>query len=79
MLRLDALVSSRHLPNNVVSSRKFLQILASISTVGLVEPVIVARIVDDEGRFRILDGRLRVEAVRRLNSTEVLLLICTES
>ncbi|SMG39571.1 plasmid partitioning protein RepB C-terminal domain-containing protein [Paraburkholderia susongensis] len=78
MLQLDALVSSRHLPNNVTSSRKFLQILASISTVGLVEPVVVARIADDESRFRILDGRLRVEAVRRLNSTEVLCLVATD-
>lgn len=78
MLRLDALVSSRHLPNNVTSSRKFLQVLASIATVGLVEPVIVARIADDEGRFRILDGRLRAEAVRRLNFTEVLCLVATD-
>ncbi|MFM0305999.1 plasmid partitioning protein RepB C-terminal domain-containing protein [Paraburkholderia sediminicola] len=78
MLQLDALVSSRPLPHNVIKSRKFLQILASISTVGLVEPVIVARIADDEGRFRILDGRLRVEAVRRLNSTEVLCLVATD-
>jgi ParB-like chromosome segregation protein Spo0J len=78
MLRLDALVSSRHLPNNATSSKKFLQILASISTVGLVEPVIVARIADDEGRFRILDGRLRVEALRRLGLTEALCLVATD-
>ncbi|RKF36719.1 plasmid partitioning protein RepB C-terminal domain-containing protein [Paraburkholderia fungorum] len=78
MLQLDALVSSRPLPHNVISSRKFLQILASIAAVGLVEPVFVARIADDEGRFRILDGRLRVEAVRRLNSTEVLCLVATD-
>ncbi|CAE6820730.1 MULTISPECIES: plasmid partitioning protein RepB C-terminal domain-containing protein [Paraburkholderia] len=78
MLQLDALVSSRHLPNNATSTKKFLQILASVATVGLVEPLIVARIADDEGMFRILDGRLRVEALRRLHSTEALCLIATD-
>lgn len=78
MLQLDALVSSRPLPNIATSTKKFLQILASISTVGLVEPVIVVRITDDESRFRILDGRLRVEAIRRLGLRDVLCLIATD-
>jgi ParB-like chromosome segregation protein Spo0J len=78
MLRLDALVSSRNLPNNATATKKFLQILASISTVGLVEPIMVARIADDGHRYRILDGRLRVEALRRLGLIEALCLVATD-
>jgi hypothetical protein len=78
VLQLDALCSSRPLPHTATLNRKFLQILASVATVGLVEPLIVVRGADKEAAFRILDGRLRVEALRRLGLTEALCLIATD-
>lgn len=72
MLQLNAPNSSRPLPKTATASKKFLQIVASIAAIGLVEPLIVLRIADDKDAFRILDGRLRVEALRRLGSTEAL-------
>ena len=78
MLKLDALRSSRPLPGTATSSKKFLQILASIATVGLVEPLIVVPDPADSGCYRILDGRLRVEALQRLNVQEVTCLISTD-
>lgn len=77
-LRLDALHSSRPLPKNTTASKKFLQILASIAAIGLVEPLIVLRVVGDKDTFRILDGRLRVEALHRLGLNEALCLIATD-
>lgn len=78
LLRLDAMSSPRQLPHTATSNKKFLQILASIATIGLVEPLIVVRVNDEEGKFRILDGRLRIEALHRLGSTEALCLIATD-
>ncbi|WP_341313575.1 plasmid partitioning protein RepB C-terminal domain-containing protein [Paraburkholderia sp. IMGN_8] len=78
MLQLNALNSSRPLPKTATAGKKFLQILASIAAIGLVEPLIVLRIAGDKDAFHILDGRLRVEALRRLGSTEGLCLIATD-
>lgn len=78
MIRLDELHSSRPLPNTAAASRKFLNILASIATVGLVEPLAVARVQGELTPFRVLDGRLRIEALRRLGIEEALCLISTD-
>ncbi|MGF6596330.1 ParB-like chromosome segregation protein Spo0J [Paraburkholderia sp. GAS448] len=78
MLQLDALDSSRALPKTATSGQKFLQILASIAAIGLVEPLIVVRINGTGKAFRILDGRLRVEAMQRLGLNEALCLIATD-
>ncbi|NVI08265.1 ParB/RepB/Spo0J family partition protein [Paraburkholderia youngii] len=78
LLQLNALESSRPLPRTATSGKKFLQILASIATIGLVEPLIVVHVEDNEDRFRILDGRLRIEALRRLGVSEAMCLIATD-
>ncbi|EEA00042.1 RepB plasmid partition [Burkholderia sp. H160] len=78
VLLLNALESSRPLPHTATSSIKFLQILASVATVGLVEPPIVVRVEGSDDRFRILDGRLRIEALRRLGVNEATCLIATD-
>ncbi len=75
MLRLDRIHSLRPLPASVPTSRKFLQILASIATVGLVEPIVVVRSQSDTGTYRILDGRLRHEALKLLSIPEAACLI----
>ncbi|SEJ96818.1 plasmid partitioning protein RepB C-terminal domain-containing protein [Paraburkholderia diazotrophica] len=77
-LGLDKLRSSRRLPDNATTSRKFLQILASIATVGLVEPLIVARDPENEQFYRVLDGRLRIEALHRLGISEAICLIAND-
>ncbi|MPW08638.1 RepB plasmid partition [Paraburkholderia sp. CNPSo 3155] len=78
VLDLNALESPRPLPTTATSSTKFLQILASVATIGLVEPVIVVRVEGNGDRFRVLDGRLRIEALRRLGVNEALCLIATD-
>lgn len=78
VLHLNTLESSRQLPRTATSGKKFLQILASIATVGLVEPLIVARISSSAEVFRILDGRLRIEALRRLGLEKAQCIIATD-
>jgi hypothetical protein len=68
LLRPD--VTSRHSP-------KYRQIVASIRTVGLVEAPVVYPIANTE-TFRLLDGHLRIQALKELKRTEVACLIATE-
>jgi hypothetical protein len=76
VLALDTLKTDRPLVPAVFGSRKFLQVVASIAAIGLVEPVVVIR--EKDGGFRVLDGRLRVEAMRRLRIDEALCLVATD-
>ena len=76
VLALDVLKTGRPLVPTVFTSKKFLQVVASIAAIGLVEPVVVIR--DEDGRFRVLDGRMRVEALRRLQKSEVLCLVAID-
>jgi ParB-like chromosome segregation protein Spo0J len=78
ILGLDELHTTRPLPTTATSSRKFLQILASIATVGLVEPLVVVRADNEVSPYRVLDGRLRLEALRRLGISDVTCLIATD-
>ncbi|WP_233888039.1 plasmid partitioning protein RepB C-terminal domain-containing protein [Paraburkholderia flagellata] len=78
VVQISALRSTRPLPHNALSTKKFLQILASVATVGLIEPVIVTRDAVDSNIYRILDGRLRVEALRRLSRTDATCLIASD-
>ena len=76
VLALGILKIDRPLIPAVFGSRKFLQIVASIAAIGLVEPLVVIR--DKDKDFRVLDGRLRVEAMRRLQIGEALCLVATD-
>jgi len=77
-LPLDVLRPHRPLVASATHCRKFLQVLASVATVGLVEPIVVVPEHDVEGRYLILDGRLRLEALRRLGKGVATCLLATE-
>ncbi|MDX4945466.1 plasmid partitioning protein RepB C-terminal domain-containing protein [Providencia manganoxydans] len=61
---LDSLINSIVLPCNVKSSSKYKQILSSIAEIGLIEPIVI--FINDNNEHKILDGHLRVEALRDL-------------
>jgi len=63
---VDVLAPSKQLPANVKISQKYKQIVLSVRALGLVEPVVIC--FKDSGKIiKILDGHLRVEALRELN------------
>ena len=78
MIGLDALLPSKKMPEGAMTSRKFRQIKASILEVGLIEPLSVARsdVLKDE--FLLLDGHMRVLALRELGKSEAPCLIATD-
>lgn len=62
----------------VRKSVKYGQIAASIREVGIIEPPVVVRDPAAEGRFRLLDGHLRLDILIAEGETEVVCLVATE-
>lgn len=50
---------------------KYTQIATSIREVGIIEPPIVAHDRSNRGRYLLLDGHLRIEALKEMGATEV--------
>ncbi len=63
---LDELLPSRRLPASVPGSTKYRQILSSIRDVGLVEPLSVVKGEASSGQYIVLDGHVRLVALREL-------------
>src|SRR5689334_7609351 len=61
-LRVSQLVITRPLTDADRKHRKYQQIKASMNVLGLVEPVIVHPM--SHGKYRVLDGRKRVDILR---------------
>jgi hypothetical protein len=72
---LDLLHLTTPLPSSIKGTTKYLQIRASVQAIGLVEPVVVAQNKILPGTFLVLDGRLRLEALRDLEIKTVFCLI----
>ena len=62
----DRLLPSRPLPKQVDSSRKFMQIKASIQEVGIIEPIAVSGPEGKTGLYLVLDGHLRMHAAQQI-------------
>lgn len=65
-VRLDCLFPSRTLPDQVHTTRKYRQIVASIQAVGLIEPLSVIALDAKLGHYTVLDGHVRVLALAEL-------------
>ncbi|MGJ7610681.1 MULTISPECIES: plasmid partitioning protein RepB C-terminal domain-containing protein [unclassified Variovorax] len=75
---LQDLVYLKTLRPLVKESVAFLQIVASISEIGLVEPPAVFPDTSRKGRYFVMDGHLRIEALKQLGAKEVSCLIATD-
>ena len=60
------------------ASKKYTQIAGSIREVGIIEPPVVARHRGTDGKYLLLDGHLRIEALRQMGETEVQCLLSTD-
>ena len=76
-LALDRILPSRKTPEGLHTSRKFKQIVASMEAVGLIEPLSVGK-ADKTGQHILLDGHMRLLALRQLGYVDAPCLIATD-
>lgn len=77
-LPLECLVEQRPIPNAKTKHRSYHAILASLREVGLVQPLVVCPVPGEGGRYKILDGHLRVYALRELEAKDALCILSTD-
>lgn len=78
-LHLDDVLPSRRPDEKMKASRKYETVVASIRKVGIIEPPIVHPIgTGPNPKYLLLDGHMRIEALRELGQETVLCLIPTD-
>ena len=75
---VDDLVPLRMLRPGTKDTKKYLQIVRSIRAIGLVELPVIPPDPNTSGRYFLLDGQLRIEALKDLGITEVECIISTD-
>jgi ParB-like nuclease domain len=77
-LPIVKIVALKSLREGVRVSKKFLQIVSSIKAIGLVEAPAVVPDPQDAGQYFLLDGQLRIEALKQLGIETVDCLIAND-
>ena len=75
---LDTQMPSKRIPDGVMSTRKYKQIVSSIHEIGLIEPLSVIQHDPAKSEFILLDGHLRVLALKDLGINEAPCLIAKD-
>lgn len=78
VVQVAQLVPLKTLRPGIKESKKYTQILGSIRAIGIVEAPVVAPDPAHAGRYFLLDGHLRIEALKDLRLTEVECLVSTD-
>jgi hypothetical protein len=78
VLAIESILPVKAMEKTVKSSHKYRQIAASIREIGLVEPPVVIRDARDANLYLLLDGHIRIEALRDLGQVEVECLVSTD-
>lgn len=75
---LARVLPTRQVPKGMRQSPKYLTILASIREVGIIEPLAVHPEKGRDGFYILLDGHLRLEALKELGAAEAVCLVSTD-
>ena len=71
ILPIDRILPLKQVKSSVKKSRKYKRILASVREVGIIEPLCVFPEEENHGRHLLIDGHMRLEALKELNHSEV--------
>lgn len=77
-LQIDNIIPLKSLRQGVRESRKYAQIMSSIKAIGLVEAPVVIPDPQHEGRYFLLDGHVRIEAIKQLGIATVECLVAND-
>lgn len=75
-LKLSEITPSKEINKDIFASRKYAQIVSSVREIGLIEAPIVT--FSDDG-YMLLDGHLRLNALKDLGIQEVDCLVSTDN
>lgn len=75
---IDRILPSRKVPAGLATSRKFRQIRSSIEEIGLIEPLSVTALDHTTGQHLLLDGHVRLVALRDLGHQVAPCLVATD-
>lgn len=75
LVPLEKILPSRTIPTKLENSKKFKQICSSIKEIGLIEPLSVTPIIRKAEHHMLLDGHVRLMALRELGFIEATCLI----
>ncbi len=75
---IDQILLSRKTPLGITASHKFKQIKDSIEEVGLIEPLSVAAVPKKSDQYLLLDGHVRLIALKELGQTEAPCLVAKD-
>jgi ParB-like chromosome segregation protein Spo0J len=78
VLPVSALLPLKTVPDDIKNSTKYKQIARSVKEIGIIEPLVVARSKDQDGRYLLLDGHMRHAALVDISATEVRCLIAED-
>jgi ParB-like chromosome segregation protein Spo0J len=78
VLPIAALLPLKIVPDAIKQTSKFRQIATSVSEIGIIEPLVVARSKNQTGRYLLLDGHMRLAALADIAATEVQCLIAAD-
>jgi RepB plasmid partitioning protein/ParB-like nuclease domain len=74
----EKLLPSRKAPEGLLSSRKVKQIISSIDSIGLIEPLTVTKVDKSSGMHLLLDGHIRMFALQELGFKDAPCLVATD-
>ena len=77
-ISLEKILSLRQIKNGLKNSRKYQRILASIREVGVIEPLIIYPSDRNASTYILLDGHLRVAALKDLGFEDAPCLVSTD-
>ena len=77
-LGIDQITPLKIVTPTLRESQKYQQIAASIREVGIIEPPVVAPPRKGKGQYLLLDGHLRIDALKEMGETEVTCLVSTD-
>lgn len=75
---LDLILPSRKVPEGLIGSKKFKQIQSSIDAVGLIEPLTVSKADNQSSQHTLLDGHIRLLALKQLGFIDAPCLVATD-
>lgn len=75
---LDQLLPSHKVPEGLLNSRKFKQILSSIDAIGLIEPLTISKADKQSEQYILLDGHIRLLALQQLGFVDAPCLVATD-